>query len=411
MKLFIKLLLSTILLIFCHCAYSQENDIKSTTVPIILDHNRMLVDAEIQRKDGSWRKARLWIDSGSPDFFISESLARDLGIDLSEAENSTNTISNLTIIPPSGVRIGDMNLNFEDVNSRVMFQPFWLFSTMRCDGNLPSTVLKQYHIVFDYPKRQLTIAAPNSLKPRGIPCTAIINPNTGIVQINAFIDGDSLSFALDNGASYSFISEERLKKYLEANPDLSHIIGTLGCANMWGWWPPDEQSFHVIRLPEINWGQIRLNNVGIVGVPKFSPEGPTLGTWYSKKTARPVDGFLGTNAFKAYRIEIDYANSIVYFEKDAEIDTNDMDMVGLSVRQLADSSYQIIGIAKKDNKPAVEGVESGDILISIGDFKTKGATMGTVIDALRGKPGELRSLFIERRCKQIRINAKVIHFL
>jgi len=88
-----------------------------------------------------------------------------------------------------------------------------------------------------------------------------------------------------------------------------------------------------------------------------------------------------------------------------------MDMVGLSVRQLADSSYQIIGIVKKDNKPAVEGVESGDILISVGDFKTKGATMGTVIDALRGKPGELRSLFIERRGKQIRINAKVIHFL
>mgnify|MGYP001767853820 CR=1 FL=1 len=56
---------------------------KSVTVPFVLDHNRMLVEAEFQRKDGTWRKVRLWVDSGSTEFFISESLARDLGIDLS----------------------------------------------------------------------------------------------------------------------------------------------------------------------------------------------------------------------------------------------------------------------------------------------------------------------------------------
>ena len=80
---------------------------------------------------------------------------------------------------------------------------------------------------------------------------------------------------------------------------------------MWGWWPIGEQSFRVVRVADIVWGRVRLNSVGIVGVPAFSAGGPTLGGWYSRKTARPVDGFLGSNAFKAYRVEIDYVNGIV----------------------------------------------------------------------------------------------------
>ena len=49
---------------------------------MILDHNRMLVDAEFQREDGTWRKVRLWVDTGNPDLFMSDPLARDLGKNL-----------------------------------------------------------------------------------------------------------------------------------------------------------------------------------------------------------------------------------------------------------------------------------------------------------------------------------------
>jgi hypothetical protein len=46
-------------------ASAQENGSRSVTVPVVLDHNRMLVDAEIRRKDGSRRKALLWTDTAS----------------------------------------------------------------------------------------------------------------------------------------------------------------------------------------------------------------------------------------------------------------------------------------------------------------------------------------------------------
>jgi hypothetical protein len=324
-----------------------------------------------------------------------------------------------------------MPLDFQGVRSLVMFEPRWLFTVMHNDANFPSTVLKRYQVVFDYPGRRLTIAAPGSLTPRGVRAPAAVNAETGIVQIDAVIDGDSLSFALDNGASYSFVDNEVLERLHERHPDWPRMTTAIGCANMWGWWPPEEQTLSVMRLPEIQWGPVRLTDVGIVGVSKLSADGPTLGAFYSQKSARPVNGFLGPNAFKAFRVEIDYAGGAVYFERPAGTqgrmasseertagtnkatapDSHDMDIVGLALRPETDGSYSVIGIATKDGKPSVEGVEPGDKLLEVDGLKATGATMGTVIDALRGAPGETRALLLERNGKQFRVVARVERFL
>lgn len=401
-RLLIAVAVGCMLLFFESC---KDKTITSVTVPVVLDHNRMLVDAEIQRKDGSWRKARLWIDTGNPSFYLSETLARDLGIDLPASRENTN------VPPPTGVRIDGMLLNFEVVRTRIMFEPHWLFSAMHNDGNLPSTVLKKYHVVFDYPRRLLTIADPGTLQPRGMRTSAIIHPQTGIPQIDAVIDGDSLSFALDNGAAYSFVSYEVFESLIQRHPSYPHITGTTGCANMWGWWPPNENTLPVFRIPEILWGSVRLTDVAIVGVPEVSENGPSLGTWYSQKTARPVVGFLGPNAFNALRVEIDYVNSVIYLERGDGYNPYDMDLVGLTLRPEADGCYSVIGVATKDGTPVVEGVEPGDILLRVDDLKTTGATFGTVMDALRGKPGDTRILELERNDKRFSIEAKVIRVL
>jgi hypothetical protein len=115
---------------------------------------------------------------------------------------------------------------------------------------LPSTVLQQYQVIFDYPNRKLTLAEPGILDHVGIPVSAIVHPNTGIIQISAEIYGDSMSFALDNGASYSFTTEAVLAKILRHQPECSQCKGALGCANIWGWWP-GEESWNIIRVPKI----------------------------------------------------------------------------------------------------------------------------------------------------------------
>ncbi len=385
--------------------FAQEQQNKSVTVPFMLDHNRMLVEVEIQRKDGTWQKAKLWVDSGNPKFYFSEHLARDLGIEFSGKQG------NFDCTLPAGFRIGGKTLNTDSVDAKVMMQPFWLFSTMHNDANLPSTVLMKYHIIIDYSRKQLTIAEPGSIKPHGVRQNAHIHPKTGIVQIDAVIDGDSLSFALDNGASYSFVSDDLIAGFSRRHLDWPVMIGTLGSANMWGWWPANEQSLTVMRVPEIFWGAERITNAGMVGVPRLGLNGPTLGEWYSQKTAHPVDGFLGANILKSYRIEIDYMNSAVYFEKCNADEIHDMDIVGLTIQPQSGGEYLIIGVSKILGKPAVEGVEIGDKILQIDQLKTTGATMGTVIDALRGKPGEFHVLTLERDGKSFTIKAKVDRFL
>jgi len=392
-------------------AACREKRVSRVTVPMVLDHNRMLVDAEMQRQDGSWRNVRLWVDTGNPDFFTSKDLARDLGVDLSLSERKAagGESQPLVVPPPAGVRIGGMALNFKGVNSQVL-EPDWLLGTMHNDANLPSTVLQRYQVVFDYPKRRLTLAEPGSLQPRGERVAARVNPKTGIVQIDADIGGERFSFALDNGASYSFTSEKTLEQLSQRHPDWPRSIGALGCANIWGWWP-QEPAWPVLRLPHMQCGPVRLESVGIVGLPNFFDNGLDVGAWYSQKSAGPVNGFLGPNAFKAFRVEIDFIRSAVYFEKGAEFDARDMDLVGLTLQPEPDGGYRVIGVAQQDGKPAVAGVEPADLLIQVGDLQTKGATMGAVVDALRGKPGERRTLVLERSGKRFQVEAEVKRFL
>lgn len=390
---------------------SPSGGADTVTVPIALDHNRMLVKAEIQRADGAWRKALLWIDTGNPDCLLSEPFARDLGIDLSVAQQAADgSPLPLEVPPPVGVRIGGMPLDFSGVKTKVLFEPRWLFSTMHNDANLPSTVLRQFQVVIDYPRRQLTLARPGTLAPRGVRAAAAVHPQTGIVQIDAVIGGDSLSLALDNGASYSFISDDVFARLVDRHPDWPRCTGAIGCANIWGWWP-GEPAWPVARVDELSWGPVRLTGVGIVGLPGFFQRGASLGDWYSQKTARPVEGFLGPNAFKAFRIEIDYAGSAVYFEQGAEVDEHDMDLVGLTLQPESPGGYRVIGILDVDGKPSVAGVQPEDRLLRIADLEVAGATMGAVIDALRGKPGEMRRLVLERNGARIELDARVMRCL
>ncbi|HVP37929.1 MAG TPA: aspartyl protease family protein [Candidatus Saccharimonadales bacterium] len=393
-------------------AGAQEPARLAATVPVVLDHNRMLVEAQFQRPDGSWRTARLWVDTGNPDFFMTASLARDLGIEF-RAPADTGAGGQAEPVPataPKSLRVGGLDLSLEGVSAVVMPEPHWMYTTMHNDGNLPSTVLMHWQVAFDYPKRQLTLARPGSFPPRGVRAPASVNPRTGIVQIDATLGGDSLSLALDNGASYSFLSEEEVARLARRHPDWPRGAGAVGCANIWGQWP-QEAAWPLVRAPELQWGPVRLEQVGLVGLPRFFPNGSALGDWYSQKAARHVDGFLGPNAFRAFRVEIDYAGGAVYFERGAESDAHDLDLVGLTLQPQADGSYRVLGVASRDGRPAVAGVEPGDVLLQVGDLKATGATMGAVVDALRGAPGEARSLVLERGGRQLRVAAKVVRFL
>ena len=61
-------------------------------------------------------------------------------------------------------------------------------------------------------------------------------------------------------------------------------------------------------------------------------------------------------------------------------------------------------------RPTVEGVLPGDRLTRIGALDTAGATWGAIYGALHGRPGELRTLTIERDGRRLTVPARVTAF-
>jgi hypothetical protein len=244
---------------------------------------------------------------------------------------------------------------------------------------------------------------------RGHRVPAAIERTTGVAQVEVSIDGKPLSLAIDLGASYTFIDGGFMNGLAATRPEWPSYFGPAGCANMWGYWPARENTWKVYRLPSVVLGsgeeETPIEGLGIVSLPSAVLGG--LGSWYSGKTSRRVEGFLGPNAFKAFRLGIDYAEGAIYLERTGAFDDRDMDLVPVGVRFRADGSWEVFDRALKDGRPLTSSLEAGDILVSIDGLATKGLSMGPVVDALRGTPGSRKSIVVQRRGEELRVEAVV----
>jgi hypothetical protein len=159
-----------------------------------------------------------------------------------------------------------------------------------------------------------------------------------------------------------------------------------------------------MRLPDLRLGPLHARGIGVLGLPQ------ELFDWYSGKSAGPVAGFLGANVLRGFRLEIDYPNRMTYWEAGPPPDPDDLDTIGLTLRPEANGEFTVAGVAMKNGRAAVEGIQSGDKLVRVGSLAIAGATMGAVADALRGTPGAMRMLVVEREGKPLVIEAKVTRF-
>jgi len=295
---------------------------------------------------------------------------------------------------------------------------------------LPVSLLRHEHLVFDYPAQRLTIARPGDLKPKGIEIPCSVNAETGLFMVAATIDGDTVQLGVDNGSAGTWVSDSLTTKWMARHPDWPHAKGAAGSANFFG--VSFETEGVLMRLPELGLGPLRAQDVALLGLDQ------SFFDWYSKKSAAPVQGFIGSNVLKNFRLEIDFPNQMTYWEKGptsepapsgevvppaeigqpgevgppvevaSAIEHNDLDIVGLTLRPEADGSFTIAGVVSKDGKPTVDGVKPGDKLIRVDRLDTANATMGAVVNALRGKPGSPHTIVLDRDGKVLTIKAKVV---
>ncbi len=392
--------LASLILILAISAVAQTAP-TSATVPITLDHNRIIIDVRFPMPDGSKKRVRAWVDNGTPEMEITAELAKTLGLHGDPPAKNTEV---LTVQPPQDIIVGGMAIHPSDLTeAKAVVGRDSIAPGSSAEINLPSTVLRHYDIVVDYLNRELTIAAPGTMHFEGESAKAIVNSQNGLVQIASMIGGEKQNLGLDLGASWSFLSSEVVTKLEKANPQWPRMSGAVGSANMWG--QEAEAHWNLLRLPTIQYGPLTLNDVGVAA---FSAE--TM-SFFAKRAGVSTAGLIGANALLNYRVGLDYAHGTVYFKQTSKHRPPDMDVVGLVLRPEPDGHYMVMGVGDFDGKPSVPDVKPGDVLVSIDGTPPTGGTMGQTWSLLGGSPGDVRTLVLERSGKQFTVQATVYRFL
>jgi hypothetical protein len=381
---------------------------KSATVPIKLDHNRMVIDVEIPLHDGTTQRVHAWVDNGNPDLYMSQRLAELIGGTIS----CDGQLCSAT--PPAAMNIGGMMIplggripgaGIKEAKVSAGHAP--IAPGLNAEINIPSTVLRGYDVLIDFPGHEFTIAQPGTLKFKGVKAKVIVNGANGVIQVPSQIENKKYNLGLDIGSPISFLSEELFDILSEAHPEWPHMIGAVGPANISG--ESGELAWKLMRVDRVQYGPLYFTNVAVVGLPKDRMDS------FEKRAGIATIGLIGADALINYRIGFDYAHSAVYFDIGRLFNFPDFDVIGLTLKPEDDGGFTIIGIADFDGKPSGPPgeacVEVGDHLVAVDGISVAGSTLGQVWSMLGGEPGKERTLTVERGGKTFTIAARVQHFL
>ena len=379
---------------------------RSVTVPATIDHNRVVIDADLPLPDGSYQRVHAWVDNGNADLEMSRHAATLMGLAVSCDDHGCSAP------PPRGMVIGGMSISLDGVKeAKIPLLPVSaaavMASGMNVEINIPATVLRHFDVLIDFPGRKVSIGAPGTIHFQGPSGKVLVNADNGLIQIPSRIEKKKYNLALDLGASISFLSTEVFDPITAAHPDWPHMTGAVGSANMWG--GDDETNWKVMRLDRVQYGPLFLTDVPFVDFPKDRVE------FFEKRAGIATAGLIGSNVLLNYRVGIDYVHSIVYFDLGRTYRFPDFTVVGLTLRPENDGRFTVLAVVDAEGTPSVpqgpEGVQAGDHLRAVDGIPVQGSTMGQVWSMLGGTVGQERRLTLERAGKEFAVTAKVREFL
>jgi hypothetical protein len=371
---------------------------------LIVEGNVPMIDLEFVRSDGSLQTGRFVLDSGGGAFLLTEKLANAIGLKPTGPARSAEGARFAPLAPPE-VRVGGMPLDLKGARVFMMAGEDRFNFRDGADGLFPGHVLARYHVIFDYPGRKFTLAAPDSLRPRGVAVPSPVRPNNGFARIELAIGGKKFGFLLDTGASYTMISKAALEEWSAAagTPWPQHV-GAVGAANM-GTGKTEGEAL-MMRIPEMHLGDFAIAGAGAVSRP--------IGTFeksMSNSMTAPIIGALGGNVLRQFRVEIDYAKGVTYFERNGNDDVCDLNLIGLTIGETPNHSVAVTAVSAAAEKTVREQIRPGDLLRSVDGTSVAGLSLLQIVDRLRGKPGDVKKLDLERDGKQFHIQAAVTQLM
>jgi hypothetical protein len=376
-----------------------------TTVPVTLDHNRIIIDVYLPLPDGGQKRVRGWLDNGNTDLWISERVGKLMALQPAKDSKEAETLGAKvrTMEAPKEVLIGGMKISLAGLKEAKMISAESIAPGSSAEINLPSTVLRNYDVIMDYVDRELTLATPGQAKFTGKSAKVFVHPSNGLVQVPATIAVKPYQLALDLGSCFSMLASEPFQQLAKDNPKWPRNTGSVGPEIFWGM--TQEAKTQSLRIPSIDYGPVKLAEVGVEELPQ------NFLAFFRQRAGAETSGLIGGNALVNYRVGIDYAHSTVYFEQRGSYIAPGIDVVGLTLRPELDGRYTIIGVPDYEGKPAVPEAKPGDVLVAVDKVPAKGSTMGQIWSLLGGDPGDIRVLTLEREGRQLTVNATVKRFL
>lgn len=375
--------------------------LESVTVPITLDQGRVVIDVDLLLPDGSTERVRAWVDNGNPDLTMNRRVANLLGLGIScDGQLCAASPKGPPVAPE--IVIGGMKILLPTRREIKVSFASALAAGMSAEINLPSSVLRNYDVLIDFPDRRFTIGLPGRLKFNGVKSKMLVNQSSGLIQIPTKIENKNYDLGLDLGSSINFLSEELFDKLSSAHPDWPHMTGAVGPFNSG---EGSEPKWRLMRVDRVQYGPLFLTDVAVVDLPK-----DRTGR-FEERAGFATAGLLSSEALMNYRVGLDYAHSMVYFDIGRTVRIPDFDVVGIILRPESDTGFTVMGVADFGGKPSVPDVQAGDHLVAVGDNPIADFTLGQVWSLLEGSPGQERKLTIARAGKQSTVVAKVQHFL
>lgn len=166
-------------------------------------------------------------------------------------------------------------------------------------GNLGYSFFKSHILCINYPEKKLRIASPKDYTtPEGNKNKFVLgNITKPVVVIEVYINGNGpYSFILDTGASVSNISNElagSLGLVLSPGPEITAAAGKIKTS--------------AAKLSEVKIGNDKQENLTVFVGPYFE--------MLSKVIGRKIDGVLGYDFMKNYKVTIDYPGGNLYLKK------------------------------------------------------------------------------------------------
>jgi predicted aspartyl protease len=247
------------------------------------------------------------LDTGAGTSLLSPRLADELGIVATDSKEGTGAAGKVTVAlaSASSLAIGGARRAPMPIAITAEVDRIGAALGTRIDGDVGYDFLKAFRLTIDY-RKQIVRLVQGAYDPVGAaPVTRsevafrLASPTKPLVMVPAFVNGDGPhAFAVDTGASATVLSPALADALGIGREEDATMTGAGGMLQA-----------TIGRVASLAVGAASLDDLSVVVSDFLGPIGQAVGT--------QVDGVVGYNFLRRFRVTIDYPNGVMWLVRSA----------------------------------------------------------------------------------------------